>query len=99
MIRRARAELGRSAMALLHLHHDELAASSGGNLSLFARMLERLGAVIGTVHGAIIAAKLRRLQSELRFHAGAHEDWSSNADADASKLLRRPLLLGDKWDF
>ncbi len=41
---------------------------------------------------------MRRLRSELMF-SGAHESWSSETGADATKYPQRPLVLGDKWDF
>ena len=51
-----------------------------------------------TIHEAIVAAKTRRLQRELMFHADLGD--ASHFDGqDIGKLPQRPIILGDKWDF
>jgi hypothetical protein len=90
---------GTSAMTLFHSHRDDFRGFVGESRFPAARALSRLKAAFKMIHQAIVAAKMRRLQSELMFHSGAHQDWSSPADADAAEFPRRPLILGDKWDF
>lgn len=50
------------------------------------------------MHNAMVAAKMRRIQRELMFHAGPkwHEE---GPDKDVRDFPQRPLILGDKWDF
>ena len=48
-------------------------------------------AFLAFMHDAIVAAKMRRIQRELMCH--------SRAEQDAGGFPRRPLILGDKWDF
>lgn len=66
----------------------------------------RAGAAFGLIHQGIVTAKLRRLQRELLLHGRARDDFlpspmrdTSGMDQDDAKLVQRPLLLGDKWDF
>ena len=54
-------------------------------------VMNHLSAALGIIHRAIIAAKMRRVQRELMFHARANHD--------AGDVPQRPLILGDKWDF
>jgi hypothetical protein len=79
-------------MTLFHWHRDQ-------NRFPLSRLIDRLCAAFRMIHEAIVAAKLRRLRSELTFHAGTHENWPPQTDADAAKVPRHPLILGDKWDF
>jgi hypothetical protein len=44
-------------------------------------------AALTTMHEAIVAAKMRRVQRELMFHGHELRDFP-----------QRPLILGDKWD-
>jgi hypothetical protein len=78
--------------ALFYSRHDELRR---GRFPI-ARVRNRLGSLSKAVHQAIVTAKMRRLRNELTFHAGAHENWM---DVDVTKVLQRPLILADKWDF
>ena len=88
-------------MTLFHSHRDDQRGLIGENRFPAARTLSWLRAALKVLHQAVIAAKMRRLQSELMFHSAAHEDWSLRAEGepDAAKFPRRPLILGDKWDF
>ncbi|MEA2895476.1 MAG: hypothetical protein QOJ84_1091 [Bradyrhizobium sp.] len=47
----------------------------------------RVSAALTMIHQAIVAAKLRRVQRELMFHANELRDFP-----------QRPLILDDKWD-
>jgi hypothetical protein len=84
-------------MSLLHLHHDGLHTLAGKSCVMVTRALRRLRAAFRMMHRAIVTAKLRRLESELMFHAGCGEEESP--EQDAAKYPQRPLILGDKWDF
>ena len=86
-------------MTLLHLHHDDPPASTPGNRFTISKVIGRLRAAFRAIREAIVTAKMRRLQSELMFHSGVREDWTSKPDTDVAKFPRRPLILGDKWDF
>ena len=58
-------------------------------LRVVARKLgNRIAAALVTIHQAIVAAKLRRVQRELRLHA-----------RDLRDIPQQPLILGDKWDY
>jgi hypothetical protein len=61
-------------MTLFYSRHDELR----GSRFPFARVRNRLKPLFKAIHEAIVTAKMRRLRSELRFHSGAHENWSSH---------------------
>jgi hypothetical protein len=71
------------------------------------RAIGRTGAALKTMHQAVVAAKMRRVERELMFHDGAYDRWLSEPDAqpshasgkDAVNVPQRPLILGDKWDF
>ena len=72
---------------------------------LARRIGRRVAAALTTIHQAIVAAKMRRVQRELMFHAGSHGEWSRSkwreergADRDVRDFPQRPLILGDKWD-
>src|SRR2546423_13607902 len=60
-------------MSLFHVRHvrqdDRNGATDAGRWP-FARMLARLAVAFKIVHRAIVAAKLRRLRSELLCHGG-----------------------------
>jgi hypothetical protein len=86
-------------MTLLPLQHGDLHASISGKRFTISKVTGRLRAAFRAIHEAIVTAKMRRLQSELMFHSGVREDWTSKPDTDAAKFPRRPLILGDKWDF
>ena len=81
-------------MTLLHSRRDELTEDRVPT----ARAISRLRGILGVLHQAIVTAKLRRLRSELMFQSSARENGPAQAD-DAMKTPRRPLILGDKWDF
>jgi hypothetical protein len=95
---------GRSNMTLFYAHHDRLHGSAGTRHRPFARTLKRVGDALKTIHRAIAAAKIHRLRNELMLHAGAY-DWAhttardGHTETDVTKHPRRPLILGDKWDF
>ncbi|MEA2882667.1 MAG: hypothetical protein QOH32_1923 [Bradyrhizobium sp.] len=58
-------------------------------LRVVARKLgNRIAAALVTIHQAIVAAKLRRVQRELQLHA-----------RDLRDIPQQPLILGDKWDY
>ncbi|TMJ54205.1 MAG: hypothetical protein E6G85_05635 [Alphaproteobacteria bacterium] len=86
-------------MSLFHVRHvrqdDRNGATDAGRWP-FARMLARLAVAFKIVHRAIVAAKLRRLRSELLCHGGY---LCEQPDRDAEKFPRPPLILDDKWDF
>ena len=78
------------------IFHPQLGDLSVRNVNRFsvAKAIGWLGAAFKAVHHAIVAAKLRRLRSELMLHGG----WVARADIDAGRLPRYPLILSDKWD-
>ena len=82
-------------MILFHSHSGRLPHRSRGSRFSIAWTPGLFGAALRTLHDAIVAAKLRRLRSELMFH----ENWTAEPGADATKVPRRPTFLGDKWDF
>ncbi len=92
-------------MTLFYSHHDWLRGSAAIGRRPVARAIRRVGSALKMIHRAIVAAKLRRLRNELRFHAGVPGDWAQahagdgRTDLDGTKFPRRPLILGDKWDF
>jgi hypothetical protein len=114
---------GRSDMTLLHSHHDrprDLTGVSRTSVTFpskqtFTRRLRRFArwasirtiAALNTIHRAIVAAKMRRLQRELMFHVDPRDDGlvrtapreSQESNKDTSKFPQRPMILGDKWDF
>ena len=91
-------------MTLFHLH-DDLATTTGeGRLSL-ASAWTWLAAAFKTIHEAIVAAKMRRLQRELMFRGdlGSESpdqsfDWP-RGEREIRRIAQRPMILGDKWDF
>jgi hypothetical protein len=92
-------------MTLFHLH-DDLATPAGESRLARAPVSVWLAAALKAIHEAIVAAKTRRLQRELMFHG---EFGSESLDEivgdrplsaeEVAKLPRRPMILGDKWDF
>lgn len=84
-------------MSLLHVQHDDLHVAAEKARWPLARAVARLSAAFRIIHRAIIAAKLRRLRSELRCHGG--QFYGQPPDQDAAKFPQAPLILGDKWDF
>jgi hypothetical protein len=82
-------------MALLHLHHDNRHDFAGAGRARAMRAFRRVRAVLGKIHLAIVAAKLRRLRGELMFQ----HDYGSSSGQDIAKYPQRPLIIPDKWDF
>jgi hypothetical protein len=85
-------------MTISYSHEDRLCDLTGAK-RLVRRVFARTGAALAAVHAAIVTAKTRRLQRELRFYGDVHEDPPSATDEIAANVARRPLILGDKWDF
>jgi len=84
-------------MTLLHLHHDDARSLGREERLPFRHVLKWIRNAFGTLHQAILTAKLRRLQSELMFR---HDyDDLLPPEQDAGKYPQRPMVLGDKWDF
>jgi hypothetical protein len=83
-------------MTLFHLH-DDSAAPAGGSRLTWARAAARLIAVLKTIHESIMAAKTRRLQRELMFHADSGDE--PFCGQEIGRVPQRPMILGDKWDF
>jgi hypothetical protein len=72
------------------VHHSR--ATRVKRLRVVARRAgHHIRAFLAFMHDAIVAAKMRRIQRELMCH--------SRAEQDAGGFPRRPLILGDKWDF
>jgi hypothetical protein len=74
---------------------------------LARKVRNRASAALAFVHKAIIAAKMRRVQRELMFHTGSHDEWSLSGsesrdehglERDVRDFPQRPLILGDKRD-
>jgi hypothetical protein len=72
---------------------------------LARKVRNRVSAALEFIHKAIIAAKMRRIQRELMFHTGFHDEWSAappnrreGRGLDARDFPQMPLLLSDKWD-
>jgi hypothetical protein len=86
-------------MVLLHLHHDDVNGFARDRHSSISRALRRIGAALGTLHRAIVSAKLRRAESSLLFRSDYTEMLAPESKQDAGKFPQRPLVLGDKWDF
>jgi hypothetical protein len=84
-------------MALFHLHHNDRRGLARENPLSISRLFRRIGAAFKLLHRGIVSAKLRRVQSELLFR----HDYSDmcEPEQDIKKFPRRPLILGDKWDF
>jgi len=91
-------------MTLFHLH-DDFAPPADESRFTLARASDWLAAALRTIHEAIVAAKTRRLQRELMFHADPGDEALDIAshkpldEQDVRKIPRQPTILGDKWDF
>ena len=92
-------------MTLFHSHHERLHGSAGFNRLPIARAIKRVGNAFRMIHRAIAAAKIHRLRNELLLHADSYENWEraggheGSVETEGTKIPRRPLILGDKWDF
>jgi hypothetical protein len=89
-------------MTLFHSYHDRRRRPLTG--FSVGRALRRLRAALKMIHRAIAAAKIHRVRNEFMLHGEAHEDWArlDEYEPDASsdnRFPRRPLHLGEKWDF
>jgi hypothetical protein len=104
MARLAAPIFGRSDMTLSYSHQHRLHESDGTGLHPIMRTLKRVRSALRTLHRAIAAAKIRRIRNELMLHSGTHR-WAQRSahdrhtEKDATNYPRRPLVLGDKWDF
>jgi hypothetical protein len=75
-------------------------------LRVLARKINsHVRAALSAIHLAIVAAKMRRIQRELTFHAGCHDEWSRSkwrevrgSDHELKDFPQTPMILGDKWD-
>jgi hypothetical protein len=74
---------------------------------LARKVRNRVSAALQFIHKAIIAAKMHRVQRELMFHTGLHDEWSRSGtewreehdrERDIRAFPQRPLILSDKWD-
>jgi hypothetical protein len=79
-------------MALLRLDKDEQRGLDGSNRFASARVQRRLAAAFRLLHRAIVAAKMRRLRSELLLY-------EQTETSDLTNYPQRPLILGEEWDF
>ena len=82
-------------MTLLHLHHDNrrgLAVACG---AMAMRAFRHVRAALGRIHLAIVAAKLRRLRTDLMLQ----RDYGRPPEQDAAKYPQWPLIVPDKWAF
>ena len=82
-------------MTLLHLHHDNHRDFASACRAIALRGFRRARAVFGRIHLAIVAAKLRRLRTELMFQP----DYGRPPEQDGAKYPQWPLIVPDKWDF
>jgi hypothetical protein len=91
-------------MTLFYAHHDKLNRSAGAGHHPMMRTLKRVRGALRTLHRAIAAAKIRRIRTELMLNGGAYR-WTQRpardgqTEKDAADYPRRPLVLGDEWDF
>ena len=83
-------------MTSVHLH-DNFARPAGRPGFTLTRAAARLTAILKAIHESIVAAKTRRLQRELMFHADSGDE--PLCGQDVGKIPQRPMILGDKWDF
>jgi hypothetical protein len=83
-------------MTLFHLH-DDFAAPAGERRFTMSRAWSWLAGALKTMHAAIVAAKTRRLERELMFHADLGDEPFD--EQHIRKIPQRPMILGDKWDF
>jgi hypothetical protein len=82
-------------MALLHLHHANRRGFAGACGTVAMRAFGRVRAALGRIHLAIVAAKLRRLRTELMLQ----RDYGRPPEQDVAKYPQWPLIVPDKWDF
>jgi hypothetical protein len=82
-------------MALLHLHRDNRVDFARMYRVVALRAFRRVRSVLGRIHLAIVAAKLRRLRSEMMFRP----DYGRAPEQDIAKHPQWPLIVPDKWDF
>ena len=82
-------------MALLRLHHDNHRGFAGTCAAMAMRAFRRVRAALGRVHLAMVAAKLRRLRTELMLQ----RDYGRPLEQDVAKYPQWPLIVPDKWDF
>jgi hypothetical protein len=83
-------------MTLLHLYNEDRHGVAGQSRFTLTRARKWVRVMLRTLHRAIVAAKVRRLQSELMFRAH-YGDGEAGAQA-LTKYPQQPLILGDKWD-
>ena len=82
-------------MALLRLHHDNHRGFARTCAAMAMRAFRRVRADLGRIHLAIVAAKLRRLRTELMLQ----RDYGRPLEQDVAKYPQWPLIVPDKWDF
>jgi hypothetical protein len=82
-------------MALLHLHHDNQQHVAGVCRAIALRAFKRVRGALGRIHLAIVAAKLRRLRTELIFQ----RDYGCPPEQNVAKHPQWPMIVPDKWDF
>ena len=83
-------------MTLLHLYNEDRHGFAGQGRFIRMRARKWLRVALRTLHRAIVAAKTRRLQSELMFRSLYGE--GEAGEQALTKYPQRPLILGDKWD-
>jgi len=89
-------------MTLFHVHRSEVLGARGlrnGSHFSAASVTRKISTALRAMHRAIVAAKLRRLRTELMLRRRSPAQPSLRAELDASQFPRRPMTLGDKWDF
>jgi hypothetical protein len=92
-------------MTLVHTHHGRRHRRTAMIRAVFTRFIKRAGTTFKKIHLAIAAAKIHRLRNELMLHSDSYDRWMhpDAADGDpewsSAKFPRRPMVLGDKWDF
>jgi hypothetical protein len=106
-------------MTLFYSHQDTLRDRTAASRSpiaswwrilqgrrLMRRAVGRAAAVLRFLHGAIMTAKMRRIQRELMLQIALRDEWPMKPDSDqcdpekaAAKFPQQPLIFGDKWDF
>ena len=100
--RLAAPKYGRSDMTLFYSHHDRLHGSAGTSHHPVVRTLKRVRGALRTLTGRSLPQNCRIPRADAPWHA---YHWAQKADLggrpekDATKYPRRPLVLGEKWDF
>lgn len=78
---------------------SQQAGAQGGS----AALLRQLKRVLRIIHRGIVAAKTRRLRSELMFCANRRDRWTEAGAPDhethGMRSLRRPHIVSEKWDY